>query len=190
MAPSGGRSGPPGRKCRPSIQHALRIGTVLRRRRPRDRLVRPCLSGAACTAWWAWKLPGNSRPWASIPTRSSRPSWARSPCENAPQRHTHVLAATRIRPPTSPRRLTRLPSIHRAVITAPGPGGLAICDATKSSATRTPSRRSACPATTVPSRSSRATGIYGSADNHARLELPPFGMTSARNAACVHVHRG
>jgi hypothetical protein len=34
MAPSAGRSGPPGRKCRPSIQHALRIGTVLRRRPP------------------------------------------------------------------------------------------------------------------------------------------------------------
>jgi hypothetical protein len=35
-----------------------------------------------------------------------------------------------------------------------------------------------------------ATGIYGSADNYARLQRPPFGMTSARNAACVHVHRG
>ena len=32
MAPSGGRSGSPGRKCRPSVQHGLRIGTVLRRR--------------------------------------------------------------------------------------------------------------------------------------------------------------
>ena len=42
----------------------------------------------------------------------------------------------------------------------------------------------------MPSRSSRATGIYGSADHHARLELPPFGMTIGRNAACVHVHRG
>ena len=61
---------------------------------------------------------------ASIPTRSSRPSSARSPCENAPQRHTHVLAATRIRPPTSPRRLTGLPAIHRASITAPRPFGM------------------------------------------------------------------
>jgi hypothetical protein len=33
-------------------------------------------------------------------------------------------------------------------------------------------------------------GTYGSADSHARLQCPLFGMTSGRNAACVHVHRG
>ena len=33
-------------------------------------------------------------------------------------------------------------------------------------------------------------GTYGSADSHARLQRPLFGMTSGRNAACVHVHRG
>jgi hypothetical protein len=43
---------------------------------------------------------------------------------------------------------------------------------------------------TVPSRSSRPPGYTDQRINHARLQRPPFGMTSARNAACVHVHCG
>ena len=61
----------PASRSHPSSRHGRKhTPPTLTRQSP----CAPSSSGAACTAWSAWKSPGTSHPWASTPTRSSRPS--------------------------------------------------------------------------------------------------------------------
>jgi hypothetical protein len=91
-----------------------------------------------------WKLPGNSRPWASIPTG------LRGPARHAHRVKTRLCATpTYWRPPGSVRQPARsgLPGYLRFIVRQLQRPARWIGHLWRqeSSATRTPSRRSACP---------------------------------------------
>jgi hypothetical protein len=64
---------PPSHLPPSSRRGRTRTPSTLTRRSP----CTPSSSGAACTAWSAWKSPATSHPWASTRARSSRPSFRR-----------------------------------------------------------------------------------------------------------------